>query len=85
MKEVHLSLVMLIALLARILVCGATVGESVFAVALVALYGWHMWLAAQVKPPVNKDIIDRVFYLEESLQSTKDKLNSLLISTHLKR
>lgn len=85
MKELHLTVVMLIALVVRILFFGATIGDAIFATALVGLYGWHLWLESQAAKPVNKEIIDRIYFLEESLAVTKDKVNSIVVATHFKR
>lgn len=85
MKEFHLTVVMLIALVVRILLFGATMGDAVFATALCGLYGWHLWLESKAAKPVNKEIMDRIYFLEESLAATKDKVNSIMVATHFKR
>ncbi len=85
MKELNIPILLLLSVLVRVLALGAGFGEALVLIALVSLYGFWIYLESKKQVPVNKDILERIIFIEEKLQLTQDKINSIVISTHFKR
>lgn len=83
--EKYLPTIVLIALLCRILVTGAGVGEALALLALSGLYGFHLYLNHKKAPKANQELWDRVISLEEQIKITKEKVSAVQIGNSLKR
>lgn len=63
--------------LIRILVTGSSVGDAISLFALCSLFAYNTFLESKKQTPVNKDVYDKISYLEEQLGLTKSKLSSI--------
>ncbi len=85
MKEFNIPIFLLLSILLRVLALGAGLGEALVLIALTSLYGFWIYLESKKQVPVNKDILERIIFIEEKMQLTQDKLNSIVIGSHFKR
>lgn len=84
-KYLKLPTLALIALLLRVLVTGASIGEAIGLIGLAALYAYQLYLNHKLEPIANKNLWDRVIALEEQLQSTREKVNAVQLGNSFKR
>jgi len=77
----NLPSLLLTSLLIRTLIFGASIGDAIALIALSALYGYHYYLQSKKQVPVNKEILDRIVQIEESLKDTKSKVGALAIAS----
>lgn len=67
------------AYLVRLLVTGASVGDSITLAALSALYAYFLFLESKKEIPLNKEHIDRIVELEERSKVHQDAINAFKI------
>lgn len=84
-KLVSFPALILSAFLIRLLVTGASIGDSLVIIGLASLYASWSYFESKKETPVNKAILDRVVDLEEIVKSTKETVNSLKLGANLKR
>lgn len=84
-KLLNLPTLVLLAFLVRLLITGASIGESIVCLGLCALYSFHLYLDSKKIPVANKELIDRIVSLEESLQSTREKVSALGMGASMRR
>lgn len=75
----NLAPVALLSYLVRILVTGASVGDSLSIIGLSALYAFFLFLESKKEVPVNKQYWDRLLELEERVKGHHDSISSLNI------
>lgn len=75
----------LISFLIRLLITGASVGDSIVMIALCGLYAGHLYMESKKQVPVNKEIVDKINQLEELMNKTRDKVNTVAFSHGLKK
>lgn len=63
--------------LVRILVTGASIGDAIALTAFCGLFAYFLFLETKKAIPVNKDIYEKLTYLEEQLGLAKSKLSSI--------
>jgi hypothetical protein len=69
------------AFLIRLLVTGASIGDAIALTALLGLYAYQMFVDSKTQVPVNKEILDRIIYLEEQLKEAKTKVSALSLGS----
>lgn len=84
-KYVNLPTFLILALLSRILVTGASIGESIALLSLSGLYSYFLFLESKKSPKANQELWNRVIELEEQLKLTRDKVNTVHLSSVMKR
>lgn len=67
-------------LLCRILMLGASIGDSFSLIGLCALYAYYLYLESKKEIPANKELKTKVNDLEAELKSLQDKVGSLKLS-----
>lgn len=67
------------AYLIRLLVTGASVGDSLTIIGLSSLYAFFLFLESKKQTPVNKQYWDRLVELEERVKLHNDNFSALQI------
>lgn len=75
----YAPLILLSSVVVRILVKGASIGDSIAVLALTLLYGYFLYQESQKAKPLNKEFIDRLSEVEKVGQDLKTKLASLML------
>lgn len=83
--ERYFPLLLLSFIMLRVLIVGASFGDSLVVLALCALYAGQHYFESKKEPIPNKEILNRIVDLEEQLKSTKDVIHSLKLGASLKR
>lgn len=65
--------------LIRLLITGASIGDSLTIIGLASLYAYFLFLESKKEVPVNKQYWDRLVELEERVKGQQDNLNALTI------
>jgi hypothetical protein len=65
----------------RLLITGASVGDSLTIIGLSALYAFFLFLESKKQIPVNKDLWDRLIEVEEKLGKHQESISSLNVKT----
>lgn len=78
MKNINPSLSLLVALCARSVVFGASVGDALAIAAAAGLYGYWLYLESKKELPVNEQV-------REEIQELRGAINALKISKSLGR
>lgn len=84
-KYLNLPAFLVSAYVIRLLLVGASLGDSITILALSSLYFLTYYFKSHKDEPVNKLVIDRIVELEETVKATKEKMNSFSLGNHLKR
>lgn len=61
----------------RLLVTGASLGDSVALVALLGLYGFHYYTEGRKEAPINETVKKHISSLEANLQSLHEEVKQL--------
>lgn len=75
----HLSQILLAAFLCRLLIKGASIGDSLAIIALCGVYGLHMYLEHIKEPEVNKELKEKVAQLEDKVSKQENKLGAIAL------
>lgn len=67
----NIPIYVLIGLVGRILVFGASIGDSIALSALAALYGFSCWVEANKVEPVNENFEKRLTLVENNISGLK--------------
>ena len=73
MKHINYALVVLVPFIARLVIFGASIGDSIVALSLASLYGYTCYLANSKEEPIN-DV------LKQDIENIKSKVNSITIA-----
>jgi len=84
-KYLNLPSFLLSFFLIRLLITGCGIGDSIALVALSSLYGFYCYLDSRKEPELNKDYKDRLLALEEQIKTTREKVNSITLGSHLRK
>lgn len=79
MKLLNLAPYALGTYLVRLLITGASLGDSFTLIGLSGLYAYFLFLESKKQVPVNKEIWDRLIALEEKSKTHQDNFNALQI------
>lgn len=78
-KPKSLTQVLLSAFVIRLLVTGASIGDSLAVLSLSAIYAFYLYLESKKEPVANKDLSDRIALVEEKIQKTDTKVGALAL------
>lgn len=84
-KYLNLPTFLLSSFLIRLLIVGASIGDSITMLALAGLYGVWYYFELKREPEANKDLKNRIVELEESQKLLRDKVNSSNLGSQLRR
>lgn len=84
-KYLNLPSFLILSFIIRLLIVGAGIGEALVAIALSGLYGFYYYLESKKEPIANKDLLERLLALEDQIKTTREKVNSITLASHLKR
>lgn len=84
-KYLNFPVLILTAFIIRPIYFGASIGDALVIIGLSGLYAAYYYLQSVKQPIANKDLIDRIVYLEEQLQLTRESVNSMRLGSSLKR
>lgn len=80
LKLLNFFNITIVVLLGRVLVLGASIGDSLSLIGLCALYAYYLYLESKKEVPANKELKTKVADLEAELKSIQDKVGSLKLS-----
>ncbi len=84
-KYNNLPTVILLAFASRMVITGASIGDSITMLALSGLFGFYHFIESNREPIVNKEIKDRLDTLKKSHSNVKDRVNSYSFGSSLKK
>lgn len=84
-KYLNFPILILSAFIMRLLITGASVGDSLVILGLSALYSFYYYIESKKQPIANKDLIDRIVELEEQIRATKESVHSIKLGSSFKR
>lgn len=83
--------VLLSLLIVRFLIKGASIGDSLAFISLSACYSYHEYikfkqlvLENQKKPDLNKDLIEKIEFLEKKTNSAEAKIATLTLAGRIR-
>lgn len=84
-KHLNFPTLILSVFILRPLVLGASLGDALVIIGLSALYGAHYYFESKKEPIANKELIDRIIFLEEQQKSTKEVIHSIKLGSGLRK
>lgn len=73
------------AYLLRLLITGASVGDSLTIIGLSSLYAYFLYLESKKQLPVNQEVWDRLIEVEERVKQHHDSISAFNIKNTLFR
>jgi hypothetical protein len=84
-KYLNFPVLILSAFIIRPIYTGASIGDALVIIGFSGLYAVYTYLENKKQPVANKDLLDRVIFLEEQLKTTKETIHSIKLASTIKR
>jgi len=83
-KLLNFPLVILSLFIIRLLITGASIGDSVVLLGVAALYGFYYHTESKKQPDINKEFKDKFIQLQTEIENLRHAQNTIKIASQIK-
>lgn len=84
LKLLNFPLIILSFFLIRLLITGASIGDSIVLLGLSGLYGFYYHNESKKEPEINEEFKKKIAVMQNELDSIKNVQNTIKISSQIK-